>query len=365
MLTPAVPPGSRRPRRVRGVALAAGLALALGAPPGATGAQSPAGASARGADAARVFEWVDLAPRVLAAIVVDRPDAYAFANSLVVLGDDGVLVVDTQQSPAAARALIAGIRDRTDVPVRWVVNTHGHGDHVNGNIAYRDAFPGVRFVAHPATVAYMRGEGARRRADEVDALPASIAERQRWLADGALPDGRRLTPESEAQVRYSLRLRRGYLTELRGLETVEPEPLVDPVWRVDLGGVDVEAVAVGPAHTAGDVVVRVPRTGVVGVGDLLEEAPPWVDGADLRGWAAALARLVASGDRVWLPSHGSAARDPWLLEGTAAVLAEAVAAAPEAMDVTPHLGFFERLGADEDAAREWAEAAASTLRPGG
>ena len=111
---------------------------------------------ARAAQASgEVFEVVELARGVHAALVRDDSPVYAFANSLVLTGSRGILVVDTQQSPTAARALLDWIRAHLAAPVRWVVNTHAHSDHTYGNEVYRDAFPGVVIVAHESVRRFM------------------------------------------------------------------------------------------------------------------------------------------------------------------------------------------------------------------
>ncbi len=320
--------------------MAAALIAAPGAPP---------------ADTLQVFELDTLAAGVYAARVLPRPDAYAFANSLVVVGDSAALVVDTQQSSTAAGVLVELVRQVTDVPVRYVVNTHWHGDHVYGNQAWADAHAGVRFLAHPATVEAMRSEGRAQRDEELETLPASIEDRRRWLETGTGPDGSPLTAEQREQVAYSLRLREGYLADLRALRWVEPEPAVRARLALDLGGRSVDLIPLGPAHTAGDLAVFVPDAGVLAVGDLLEEAAPWIDGADLAGWARALAELAAlEGVEVVLPSHGGVQRDRRLLEGTAALLGAVVETARNdggaaGFDAEAHRPFLASLGLEGEA----------------
>lgn len=316
-------------------------------------------------DSVHVFEVERLAQGVYAAVVVDRPDAYAFANSLFVIGESGVLVVDTQQSPRAARELIRRIRQMTPLPVQWVVNTHWHGDHVYGNVAYRDAFPEARFVAHPATAGRVDGEGRVRLSEELESLPASIAEREGWLRDEQLPDGRALTPSLREQIGYSLRLRRTYLAELSALGLVPPEGWITSRRQIDLGGRTVDLIPVGPAHTEGDVIVSV--SGVVAVGDLLEEGLPWVAGApSLQGWAVALECVQAEGGRVLLPSHGGIQRDATLLDGTRALFDDVLrlgqarvagAAAEPVVDVGVHRDRFGAWGVAGTAFDRWWEAA--------
>lgn len=323
---------------------------------------------ARGPDPAGIFTFEALAEGVWVARVLSRPEAYAFANSLVVVGEDGVLVVDTQQSPTAARALIDRIALWTDRPVRWVVNTHWHGDHVYGNVAYRDAFPGVRFLAAAGTVEGMRGPGARQRAEELESLPGSIADREAWLAEGRLPDERVLDADLREQVAYSARLRAAYLAELEALEIVEPEVFVDGRRTLDLGGRSVELVLLGPAHTVGDLVVRVPDAGVVAVGDLLEAtAAPWIDGAaSLVGWRDALERLADFPETLRVPAHGDVQREGWLLAGERALFGDLVTEARRAVAegwsvervrsealLEEHRAFLARLGAGDGAFERW------------
>lgn len=371
-MIPTTNPGPRGSASARAAAL---LGVLLSAPLGGQAAPSPPEAGAP--DPAGVFDFQPLADGVWVARVLPRPTAYAFANSLVVVGDDGVLVVDTQQSPAAARALIDRVPIWTDRPVRWVVNTHWHGDHVYGNVAYREAFAGVRFLAAPGTPEGMRGPGAEQRDAELASLPGSIAERESWLDRGRLPDGRLLDDELREAVAYSARLRRRYLAELERLEFVEPEPWVDGPRSIDLGGRTVELIPLGPAHTAGDLVVRVPDAGVVAVGDLLEAtAAPWIDGAEsLVGWRDALDALAALPETTRVPAHGDVQREGWLLDGERALFdavirtadravaegwtGERIAGAPIPAE---HRAFMARLGVDEAGSEEWwAEALARAV----
>src|SRR4029077_20515745 len=78
-------------------------------------------------------------------------------NSIAVLSRDGVLVFDTNGTPAASAAVLAEIRKLTDRPVRWIVNSHWHWDNWYGTETYQQAFPDVRIVAHEKTRELMMG----------------------------------------------------------------------------------------------------------------------------------------------------------------------------------------------------------------
>lgn len=261
-----------------------------------------------------IFRLEDLAPGAWAAVV--RPDAgaYAFANSLVVAGDDGVLVVDTQQSPAAADALATRIADLTDVPVRWVVNTHWHGDHVYGNQVYRSRWPGVRIVGHTTLPSDLGEIGARKLKELRERVPRLVDDRRRMLDRGTGPDGSPLGTDERRRLRRSLELNEAYLQRLMRLELVPPTVTFERHLGLDLGGRRVVVHHFGPAHTRGDVVVHLPDEAIVAAGDLVEEGLPYVDDADPEGWSAALDSVLSLDPAVLLPAHGSVVRDRRLVE---------------------------------------------------
>jgi glyoxylase-like metal-dependent hydrolase (beta-lactamase superfamily II) len=242
-----------------------------------------------------------------------------------------VLIVDAQASPTASGVLVAVVRSLTDLPVRWVVNTHWHTDHVAGNQAWADAFPGVRFLGHEATPAAVLDAGRSYLDEERAGLPQTIAQRREWLASGTGPDGRPLTDDDRARVEHSLRLRTAYLADLATLRLMPPDSTFRTTLTLDLGGRTVELLHPGPAHTRGDVVAHLPDVGVLAAGDLLEDAAPWIDGADVPGWADALERLQALDVRVLLPAHGRVHRDRALLDAEARLFRAAVDGAARAL----------------------------------
>src|SRR5215472_16008511 len=97
------------------------------------------------ASADDLFDIKPIGDGVYAAIA--KPAYKPNCNAAIILLDDGVLVVDTHSKPSAARALIEQIKKLTDKPVRYVVNTHFHWDHYQGNQAYPSSWPaGVEII---------------------------------------------------------------------------------------------------------------------------------------------------------------------------------------------------------------------------
>ena len=99
-------------------------------------------------------------------------------NAAVIVNRDHVLVVDTHSKPSAAKALIRQIRDEiTVLPVRYVVDSHLHGDHAMGNEAYPEVFgAGVEVISSVKTREWLEKLGVQRLKESLDGLPKQIAE---------------------------------------------------------------------------------------------------------------------------------------------------------------------------------------------
>src|SRR5215469_15957862 len=106
--------------------------------------------SANYAVAEDLFDIKPLADGVYAAI--SKPAYKVNCNAVIIFLGDSVLVVDTHSKPSAARALIEQVKKLTDKPVRYVVNTHFHWDHYQGNEAYPSSWPaGIEIISSQAT----------------------------------------------------------------------------------------------------------------------------------------------------------------------------------------------------------------------
>jgi glyoxylase-like metal-dependent hydrolase (beta-lactamase superfamily II) len=215
------------------------------------------------ANAGADFNLQKVGDRVWAAISTDT--GKSDGNAGFVIGDDGILVVDTFEDPAPAKDLLAEIRKISNLPIRFVVNTHYHIDHVNGNDVFAAA--GAVIVAHRNVRAWIRTENMK--------------------FFGPNP-----TAEQKARV------------ESITLPTVVHDGAVD----LYLGSRRV-TVRFYPGHTGGDSVVSIPDAHVVFCGDLLwkEHIPNFVD-ANTPAWIKTLdAFSVDYGVNTWVPGHGGPA----------------------------------------------------------
>ena len=260
-------------------------------------------------DGARVIR---VAPDAYAIIHDDATDEWPHGNTGVVIGDDGVLVIDSDYWPSRARADIALVRRLTSRPVRWLVNTHWHGDHTHGNAEYREAFPGLHVVSARENGRLIDVNLARwpRQATLPDSPKrAALARLEATLAAGRDSAGRALPAAERDSLARVVRMRREELAQLAAVRVVAPDTLFDGALTIMLGARRVELVNQGRANSPADVTVWLPADRVLFTGDIVVAPIPYLGMSHPSHWAQVLRRIEATPVAVLVPGHGEPMRD--------------------------------------------------------
>ncbi|HEX2447362.1 MAG TPA: quinoprotein relay system zinc metallohydrolase 2 [Methyloceanibacter sp.] len=185
------------------------------------------------------------------------------ANASFVVGTESVAVIDTLGSAVAGRELRAAIRSVTDKPIRYVINTHMHPDHVFGNAAFKQDNPA--FVGH-----YKLARGLGSRAERY------LAINKMMLGDQAF----------------------------EGIEVILPTLAVEKSTTLDLGGRNLVLETQATAHTDNDLTITDSATDTLFLGDLLFSVHvPTLDGS-IKGWLALLDELRQKRAARVVPGHG-------------------------------------------------------------
>lgn len=252
------------------------------------------------------YELESLAPGVWAALQPQRL-WFAESNSLIVVGERAALVVDAQGSPAAVARLAREIRTLTEVPVRYLVFTHWHGDHTQGAGAYRDEYgPEVVILGHASLRRDIPERAVPALQEQAEALQQAIDAARDELAAGRGLEGEELDAAGRTALAERLDRNQARADEMAAVAIPTPDVAVTGETVIDLGGREV-ALRHLPGHTDGDLVVEVNGTGIVATGDLLDRMPFGGHG-DLEAALVSLADLGAMDWKIAVPGHGGVIR---------------------------------------------------------
>lgn len=219
----------------------------------------------------------DLEDKAITFSELVRGRAYAYTaegdpNTGVIVGDKGVMVIDTQATPIMAQAVISRIREVTNLPVTHILLSHYHAVRVLGASAYH----AHTIIASRDTYDLIVERGEQDKASEIGRFP---------------------------------RLFRGVDSVPPGLTW--PDVIFSGSLTVDLGGVKVRIFQVGRGHTKGDTIAWLEEDRVLFAGDLVEYgATPYTGDAYLRDWPHTLDRLRALGAKKLVPGRGTATLSP-------------------------------------------------------
>ena len=211
-------------------------------------------------------------------------------NTGVIIGDDSVMVLDTQATPVMAQDVIRRIREVTDKPIEWAVLSHYHAVRVLGAEGYRGA--GLRnIVASRATWNMIVERGEQDKDSEIGRFPRLF----------------------------------------RAVESVPgltwPSIVFEKDLTIRLGKVEVRLQQIGRGHTAGDTIAWLPDEGVVFSGDLVEYgATPYAGDAHFKDWPKTLDAVAALDASALVPGRGDAligkAKVKEAIDGTRAFVSE-------------------------------------------
>jgi len=204
-----------------------------------------------------------------AALEAIAPDVYVFSgqsgdsNAGVVIGDQGVVVIDSSPTPETARALAAEIKRLTPKPILYVVFTHAHGDHT---FSVHELAPTKGIIAHVYTKDYLAQHGAQ----HLKAYRERMGE-----------------------------------TKTQGAKVTLPTITFPDMYSIPLGKHHILLFYQGRGHTRGDIVAYLPTAHVLFTGDLASAGRlPWMGDSFVKEWQQTLDRLAVLDVTTIVPGHG-------------------------------------------------------------
>jgi len=219
------------------------------------------------------------------------------SNSPIIVNGDEALVIDSETSPAAGRALVADVKAITSKPVRVVVDSHYHYDHAFGNQVFG---PDVQIIGHDNTW---------RRLSTNETLEQFTFKRSLERVPPAVEAAKKeIAQTTDAQQKASLERQiannLAYLEQVKEVTITPPNLTFGETMTLHRGGREIRLLYLGRGHTDTDVVLYLPKERIVCTGDLMESVPSYMGDSYPEEWIATLERLKGIDFDTVMPGHG-------------------------------------------------------------
>ncbi|HEX3894172.1 MAG TPA: MBL fold metallo-hydrolase [Terracidiphilus sp.] len=252
-------------------------------------------AAAVGSDA-RLFDLQKVADGVFFAHA--RVQAMINCNAAIFVRSNDVVVVDAHSKPSAATALLAQIkREVTTKPVRYVINTHFHWDHTQGNQAYAQTGQKVDFIATSATKHLMSELAEKRMKESVDSVSPEIEKLRKRVEQSS-------SAEEKAWCADQIRQMEAYLAEMKNYTLQLPTISFDKSHVLNDPAFDLQLDFHGQAHTAGDLFVSCPQRRALATGDASHCWLPNLGDGYPRAWPRTIDAVIKGDFKYVLGGHG-------------------------------------------------------------
>ena len=223
-------------------------------------------------------------------------------NSIAILSEEGVLVFDAGCVPSDSAAVLAEIRKLTDKPVRYLVNSHWHWDHWQGNQTYKAAFPVLEIISQENTRTLMRDVSVPRTENDLKALPGYIDSLRKDLSAKKAAHG----PNDELHdLEQLLQADKNFLAQKQSVLFTYPNFTFSESATIWLGMREIRLFH-AQAITSGDTYAYLPKQKILITGDILVRPIPFaVGGTFPADWIVTLQKLIALDPEVVIPGHGA------------------------------------------------------------
>jgi cyclase len=253
------------------------------------------------------IQKVDLGNGIYQFIAPDPPGEVN-GNSIAVVNERDVLVFDTNILPSSARAILGEIRKITNKPVRYVVNSHWHPDHWDGNEVYAKEFPDVEVIASKDTRRLMENTMKVYEKTIVHQAAKGNEQLDQMLKTGKNPDGTSLSDKDRKDIEDQQRGEKEFFKEYDTMHPVLPTLTFDNSLTLYHGGREFRIMHfIG--NTAGDTAIYLPKDRVLLAGDLLTVPVPFGADSHPGPWIESLKVLGRLDSSVIVPGHGAAQHD--------------------------------------------------------
>jgi len=222
------------------------------------------------------------------------------SNSLVIVNDEDIVVVDSHVTPSKARDLIEAIKAISSKPITALINSHHHWDHAHGN----QEFAGIPIIGHEFTYSRLVS-GSLEEQTYRDGLTGNAATLTRVNEQIAAAED----DEERERLETYLALFSAHVKDFDEIVPVPPSVTLNDRMTLFRGSREIQIIFLGRAHTGGDVAVYFPQDKLVFTGDVAFAGPSFLGDGYVDEWPQTLENLKALDFDIFVPGHGNPVTD--------------------------------------------------------
>lgn len=241
--------------------------------------------------------------------IVDKT-RWVNANIVVIINADDVFVVDSGLLPSAGYLAIEKIKELTDKPVRYLVNTHWHGDHWQGNEAFVKTYPDIQIISSTVGFNDISTDGVKDATEGfINMFSSGIERREKEYDLKQTADGKDLSKEALDDIADRLKYYKLTVAELREMKIVLPNLLFDKKLVIKTPQREIQILHFGNANTPGDAIVYLPNDKVLISGDVVVYPTPYESGGFSDSWKSVFDQMATLDFDYLIPGHGEVLKD--------------------------------------------------------
>jgi cyclase len=260
------------------------------------------------------FEFTKIQDDIYVAFRPDHLKQLVEGNSTIIINDRDVIVVDATGSPRGARQIISKIKQLTDKPVRYLINTHGHGDHTLGNQEFVKNYPGCEIISYQETRDYMLAPKGSTGSERGIAYVYEYSTDEGMESRRSYLNNEIELVKKEAKRGYEIILDRLYEYLNHDLEfrrreymkvTVKPPTLVfENKLTLNRKEREIQVLFIGMGDTKGDIWIYLPKEKIICTGDAVAHPIPFGFSKTPLEWLETLKKVEKMDIKTMIPGHG-------------------------------------------------------------
>jgi len=200
------------------------------------------------------------------------------------------------------------IKSLTKLPVKYLVTTHWHDDHIFGNQEYLKAYPGISIIAQTETRGAMIRHGVEHQQQLIDHYDKAIPRVEHLLSTGRNSKGDSVPPDAMTFWKAELPVYKEFVAEMKTMKVVLPTITFDSSLTLYLGAREIRVFHF-LGNTRGDATIWLPKERIADIGDLVVYPVPYIYGGYPVSWSKALASVKALDPSIIVLGHGPVQRD--------------------------------------------------------